>query len=109
MPFRRQATGTAAQITAVVPDSPAEAAGFQAGDVLVALNGIALSEENHEALKKAKRSFAPARSVTYTVKRAGAKQQLAVTLGHVPAKVMAEWIGQHMLEHHTTAVVASAN
>lgn len=97
------------KITSVVPDSPAEAAGFRAGDVLVALNGIALTDENQEALKKVKKSFAPEHAVTYTVKRSGAKQQLAVTLGHVPARVMAEWIGQHMLEHHTTVVVASAH
>lgn len=94
-------------ITRVVADSPAEEAGFRAGDVLVALNGIALAEENKEALKKTKKGLAAGKTASYTVKRDGAKQQIAVTLGHVPATVMAEWIGQHMLQHHVEAVVAS--
>lgn len=92
-------------ITKVIADSPAEAAGFRAGDVLVALNGITIAEENHEALKKAKMSLEPGSTASYTVKRQGAKQQLAVTLSHVPATVMAEWIGEHMVEHH--AVIAA--
>lgn len=97
------------KITEVVADSPAEAAGLRAGDVLVALNGIVLAEDNKDELKAAKRALGPGKSATYTVKRSGGKQQIAVTLGHVPALVMAEWIGQHMIEHHAETVVASAD
>ena len=101
--------GVGYTVTAVTADSPAEAAGFQAGDRLVALNGIVLSAENKEALKKAKKSMAPGHTASYTVKRQGAKQQIAVTLGHVPSLVMAEWIGKHMIEHHVEAVAVMAS
>lgn len=95
------------RITHVVADSPAEAAGFQAGDVILALNGVALNGEHKAELKKAKMSLRPGKSSTYVVKRDGAKQKLAVTLSHVPAAVMAEWIGEHMLTNHAETVVAA--
>lgn len=93
------------KVSAVTADSPAAAAGFRAGDVLVALNGVTISKDNKEALTKAKKSLGPGKAATYTVKRAGAKQQLAVTLSQMPGEMIAEWIGQHMIENH--AVVAS--
>ena len=95
------------RITEVVADSPAQAAGFKAGDILVALNGVTLNGENKEALKKAKMSLGPGKAATYVVKRDGGKQKLDVTLGHVPAVVMAQWIGEHMLDHHVETVIAS--
>ena len=67
-------------VKAVTPGSPAEAAGFQPGDVLVALNGVALAEENKAELKKVKKSLAVAR-----------------------------WVGEHMLEYHVQEMVAQAN
>ncbi|MCP5109424.1 MAG: PDZ domain-containing protein, partial [bacterium] len=76
------------QITAVIADSPAEAAGFQAGDVLVAMNGVVLKAENKEEIWKVKKGLAPGSTATYIVKREGGKQKLAVTLSHVPATVM---------------------
>ena len=90
----------------VVPGSPAEAAGFKAGDVLVALNGIEFGEENYEALKKAKYKMAPGKQVTYTVARKGKNRDLAVTLAKLPDEVLAQWIGGHMIEDHVT--IASA-
>src|SRR5262245_35091322 len=60
----------------VVPGSPAEAAGFLAGDELVAMNGISYGEENKEALKAARKALAPGKNVTYTVSRAGAQKKL---------------------------------
>ena len=39
-----------ARVESVIPESPAAAAGFRAGDVLLALNGVELSPEKKEAL-----------------------------------------------------------
>ena len=83
------ASGTT--VTGVAAGSPAEKAGFQEGDVLVAFNGIALTDDNKEALKKAKMQNAVGRQVTYTISRGGAQRQIAATLAEVPAEVLAKW------------------
>ena len=88
-------------VTKVVAGSPAEAAGIQIGDLLYALNGIEIKEENDEALAKARREWKPGQLVQYTIKRNGADRQVALTLAPMPADLLARWIGQHMLEHAT--------
>lgn len=103
-----QATG-AYKVTKVVPGSPAEASGIQPGDVLYALNGIRISEENHEALMKAKKEWKPGQSVTYTIKRDGTDRQVSLTLAPMPADVLARYIGTHMLEHATVEVVQKSD
>ena len=95
------------KVAKIEKDSPAEAAGFQEGDVLLALQGITLSPENKEALKKAKASFGPGSAVSYTVARGNSKQKIAVTLGHVPDVLVAQWIGEHMIDQHAYVRVAS--
>lgn len=84
----------------VVADSPAVAAGFQAGDVLMALDGVAYGAENKAALKAAYAKVVPGNTVTYTVKRGGESVDLQVELAKLPETVMAQWIGHHMLAHH---------
>jgi C-terminal processing protease CtpA/Prc len=91
-------------VTRVVPDSPAEAAGFREGDVLLAVNGVSLNDERKEKLHQMKVKMVPGSEITYTVKRAGQKKDLDVTLAKVPEDVMAQWVGAHMLEHATVAV-----
>ena len=86
-------------VTKVIPGSPAEAAGITAGDILVALNGVALKKENDEALMKARKDWKPGQSVSYTVKRNGSERQVSLTLAPWPADIIAKTIGQHMLEH----------
>jgi predicted metalloprotease with PDZ domain len=88
------------EITRVVSNSPAERAGFQAGDVLASVNGVAYSEENKAEMKKIYKSFQPGNTVTYKVKRDGEKLKLDVELSAIPETVMAQWIGQHMLMAH---------
>ena len=78
-------------VTKIAAGSPAEQAGFQKGDVLVAFNGIAMTEANKEALKKAKMQTAVGKQVTYTISRAGSERQIAAILGKVPEEVLAEW------------------
>ena len=94
-------------VAAVTPGSPAEAAGFRTGDVLVALNGADLYAEDKTAIKKVKENLAVGSEVRYTVKRAGAKTQLAATLAPVPEAVLAQWIGEHMLDQHSHVRVAA--
>ena len=87
-------------ILRVVPDSPAESAGFLAGDVLASFNGVAYKDENKQALKEATKAMTPGKTVTYTVVRDGSRKDLKVELGTIPETVMAQWIGQHMLTAH---------
>lgn len=84
----------------VIGDSPAQAAGFQAGDVLAALDGVAYGEENKAALKAAYAKVIPGHTVTYTVRRGGESIDLPVELAKLPETVMAQWIGHHMLAYH---------
>ena len=86
-------------ITKVVADSPAKTAGFKAGDILIAMNGIEYGEENQEAMQKDKMSQHPGSKVTYTVERNGKQRTLTAKLAKVPQDVLAQWIGGHMLEH----------
>ncbi len=86
-------------VTRVIPDSPAEAAGIQPGDILIALNGVRINQKDEEALAKARKEWKPGQSVTYTIKRDGADRQVTLTLAPMPADVMAKYIGMHMLEH----------
>jgi len=97
----------AMKVKNVVAGSPAEKAGFELGDVLVAINGAKLSDE--AAAKKAKGEWSVGQEVTYTVERKGAEKALAATLGKMPEHVHAAMVGHHMMENHvTTATAASA-
>jgi C-terminal processing protease CtpA/Prc len=93
-------------ITKVVPGSPAEAAGLQPGDELYALNGIVINDKNEDALKKAKKEWQPGQTVNYTIKRNGQERPISVTLGQMPADVLARFIGEHMLEHASNELAA---
>ena len=94
-----------AVVSFVEPDSPAMSSGFQEGDVLLALNGVELSEANHEKLAAMKQEMRVGKSLTYTVERAGCchkaggVKEVNVTLAEIPAAVLAKWVGGHMLDH----------
>ncbi len=92
-------------VTGIAPGSPAEKAGFMKGDVLVAFNGITMTDANKDALKKAKAQNAVGRRVTYTVARAGAERQIAATLAEVPKEVLAQW----EKEYHKPLAVAQTD
>ncbi len=95
------------RVSRVIEGSPAEAAGFRKGDVLLGLGGISFASENKEALMKAKKNLAPGKEVEYTVKRTGTKRQIAVKLAKVPDILIAQWIGEHMLDQHAHVQVAA--
>jgi predicted metalloprotease with PDZ domain len=86
-------------ITKVVGDSPADEAGFRNGDLLVAMNGLRFAEENHEKLQAAWKEAKPGAEVAYTISRRGREREKTVTLAKFPHDLMAQYVGEHMLEH----------
>jgi C-terminal processing protease CtpA/Prc len=88
-------------IAAVVPGSPAEQAGVRKGDLMVAFNGVALAEGKEAVYEEMNRSLIPGREITLTVERGAEQHDLAVTLAQIPRQLLAQWIGQHMLEGHS--------
>ncbi len=99
------------KVLRVIEGSPADKAGFRKGDVIVAMNGVDITEDNSDVLKKMKyEQMKPGNKVTYTVARASMKKNLEVTLAAVPDEIIAQWVGQHMLEGHAEEIqVASKN
>jgi serine protease Do len=72
----------------VSPNTPASKAGLQKGDVIVKLNGQAISD--YTALRLQISQMAPGTSVKLEVWRDGKTQDYAVTLGELPEKAEAE-------------------
>ena len=96
-------------ITHVVTQSPAEKAGFEVGDVLLGLNGVDYTEENAEALKAEFAGFKPGSRATFQVNRGGEAIDIQVELEQIPQAILAQWVGQHILEaHQGEAEVADA-
>ncbi|MEM9596845.1 MAG: PDZ domain-containing protein [Acidobacteriota bacterium] len=87
-------------IAHVVPKSPAFRAGIQPGDVLVAVDGVPYKKGNWNKLEKAYAGMRPGRTVTYTVKRDGQRRAIGVELTAIPKRVMAQWLGQFLLENY---------
>ncbi len=88
------------QITKVVAGSPAEKAGFQKGDVLMAMNGVEYSKKNKEGVSKVWSEAAPGSEATYVVLRQGGKVKLQAQLAHVPEEMGKKWIAEHMAKSH---------
>jgi len=86
-------------IKLVVPGSPAEAAGLQAGDVLVTMNGVKYVKS--EELGKVWSDAKPGSTAVYTVLRSGSEVKVKATLGNVPKEQMAKWIDEHMKKFHS--------
>jgi predicted metalloprotease with PDZ domain len=90
------------RITKVVPGSPAESAGFRAGDVLVSVNGAKFADNTEDrcvTCERTKGVFMPGSKMEYVVTRDGTQVKLAATLAPLPSDVMAMMIGMHMIEH----------
>jgi predicted metalloprotease with PDZ domain len=94
-------------VTRVFAGSPAEKAGFKKGDVLLAINGVEMSADNKEALKKAKHDLVAGSKASYVVKRQGGKVKLHAMLGQVPPEMRAQWIGEHLVDQHSQIKMAS--
>jgi predicted metalloprotease with PDZ domain len=87
--------------------SPAEKAGFQKGDVLLAVNDVKYSKDNKAELKAVFAEFEPGARATYWVKRDGEEVKLEATLGSVPKDVQEQWIAEHMEHSHPEFQMAS--
>lgn len=94
-------------VTKVIDGSPAQKAGFKIGDVMVAVNGVAFSDENEKQLKDVQHAMKQGADFTYTVSRYGSKVELDVELGSIPDDVRAQWVGKHMLDHADYQVAAA--
>lgn len=87
-------------LTLVVEGSPAQKAGLRRGDLLRAFNGVDTSLGPEAVWAEAKKSLVPGKTITLTIERSGARKDLDVLLVAVPREVMAQWIGNHVLDHH---------
>ena len=88
------------EVTKVIEDSPAMEAGLKAGDILVAVNGIAYADENNEKMEALRETMTKGKTFTFTVLKNGKNEKdIDITLGSIPDELLATWIGTHMLEH----------
>lgn len=98
---------SAMKVSRVVPGSPAEAAGFLAGDQLVSVNGVKFADNTEDkcvTCEATKENWKPGRKVQYVVSRDGKEVDLEPTLAAIPPDVMAQWVGAHMIEHAQSEV-----
>ena len=90
-PSARSVTG-GATITEVLPDSPAEQAGLQVGDVIVAVDRQAVGPEADLASLIAR--YEPGERVTLEVRRSGGQdEEVRVKLGENPDREGAAYLG----------------
>lgn len=87
-------------ISEVVPGGPAQHAGLQIGDRMLAMNGVPMSREHEDELAVIYRGMVPGSRLTYTVDRKGTRQDISLILGHLPDKILALLLGQQLLESY---------
>ena len=92
--------GRTPSIRGVIAGSSAEAVGLKIGDDLVALDGVAYATATEAELRQAKETMVPGRQVVLTIHRGGEEIEVPLTLGKMPASVLAQWVGTHVLEQH---------
>ena len=91
----------------VYAGTPADQAGVKVGDVLVAIDGVQLAEENKAELQKVEAQMKPGNTVNFTIARKGKERDLSITLEPMPEDMLAKYIGKHMLEHATVEVASN--
>lgn len=78
-------------VTRIVESSPAEKAGLQVGDLVTALGGVTLTEENQ--LPDLLSRYAPGDQLTLTVRRNARELVIQITAGEHPADDGRAWLG----------------
>ena len=91
-------------VTKVVPGGPAEKAGFQVGDKITSINGVALGAANEEKLKAMKKDgMKIGDTVSYEVSRKGQNVTLQASLVKIPDAELPATIQKHQKEDHQVA------
>lgn len=93
------------RVTYVAAGTPAAEAGVRVGDRLVAYQGIALTEDNEEALHAAKKARRLGSRVSYTLERDGGRRNVTLTLVEVPDTVVARWLDGESAQGVTVAQI----
>ena len=100
----KEKTDAGYKVTEVAPGSPAEKAGFKVGDMLTAVNGMAVGSD--ELKQSYETIYKVGATVKCTVNRGGKEQVLQATLVKMPETAFAQYVGSHMLEHASTQSAA---
>ena len=88
-------------ITRVVAGGPAEKAGVEVGDVWTGLADFRFAETGlKESMKRVKKTLAPGAEVAFHLRRGGQELTLTIEPVRVPQHILAQWVGQHVLEGH---------
>ena len=89
--FPSQSETPGALVTKVTPDTPAEKAGLQAGDIILAVNDekITLAMDLAQIVQK----YKPGDTITLTIIRDGAEQSVQIVLGQHPDNADRPYIG----------------
>lgn len=90
-------TGT---ITAVVPGSPAETAGFEVGDVVMTLDGLDLGHASRDELARVTARLRPGSVLAVTLAHAGRQVSRSARLTAPPGDVVARLVGEHVITAH---------
>ena len=94
-------------VTTVIAGTPADNARVKVGDVLLAINGITIQEENWDKLQALEGDMKPGAKFHYTIQRNGKEREIALTLAEMPEAAVARVIGAHMLQQHATTEIAA--
>jgi len=89
----------AMKLTLVVPGSPADHAGLQAGDLLLGVQGFRYSTITQEQRMEVQAAMGPGKTITFLVGRDGTEREVPVVLGAMPDRVRWQIIGHHMMSH----------
>jgi C-terminal processing protease CtpA/Prc len=85
------------RIASFLEGSLARSAGVRVGDLLVAINGIALGDDEQTKADNGNRK--PGSDASIIVERSGRKHEMNVTLVGMTEEQIARYVGYHMLDH----------
>ena len=91
------------RVTTVVPDGPAERSGIKEGDILVSLNGRALSRDTSEFALTKGDDWKIGGVLTVGARRGAETVTFKVTLRKIPEPLLAQIIETHTREYHQIA------
>ena len=87
-------------VTKVAPASPAQAAGVEAGDVLLGFNGVAYKEGNWERIQALRAGTHAGEQGVYTVKRGRQIRNFEVRFAAIPDAVYTAMVNDHLSAEH---------